>query len=36
MSQPMQTMTTAVLIIGGVFAVAGIVLAVLLFRRRKK
>lgn len=36
MSQPMQTMTTAVLIIGGVFAVVGIVLAVLLFRRRKK
>lgn len=36
MSQPMQTMTTAILIVGGVFTVVGVVLAVLLYRRRKK
>lgn len=33
---PMQTMITAIAIIGGVFIVVGIVLSVLLYRRRKK
>lgn len=36
MNQPMQTMTTAILIIGILFTVVGLVLAVLLYRRRKK
>lgn len=36
MSQPMQTMTTAILIVGGVLTVVGVVLAAILYRRRNK